>query len=57
MTAAIAVGYFGASILWSDHVRRQAYEFELRLLIEEEKQSNALPNQETLKSIREKELT
>ncbi|KAG0150815.1 hypothetical protein CROQUDRAFT_652080 [Cronartium quercuum f. sp. fusiforme G11] len=36
MTAAIAVGYFGAAILWSDHVRRRACEYDLRLSIEEE---------------------
>lgn len=39
MTAAISVGYFGASLMWSDHLHRRAAEYEVRLSVEQESET------------------
>ncbi|EGG06834.1 uncharacterized protein MELLADRAFT_71849 [Melampsora larici-populina 98AG31] len=39
MTAAISVGYFGASLMWSDHIHRRAAEYEVRLSLEQESET------------------
>lgn len=43
MTAAIAVGYFGASLMWSDHLHRRAAGYEALLSAEQENESKQPP--------------
>ncbi|KAH9816621.1 hypothetical protein DFH28DRAFT_891197 [Melampsora americana] len=44
MTSAISVGYFGASLMWSDHVHRRAAEYEVRLLAEQQSEEEQKPD-------------